>query len=122
MSIYSLHDAQGRVFIVLSLQQRDQIDLIARLNAATGYVDGDVDGRAYYVLDGVVMPRLESPVVLDRGVLRGLPLPCLITINETEYPCDTETVELEFDQPGSYRVSVQAWPYLDKEFTIENPA
>ena len=72
--------------------------------------------------DGQVVPRLENPAILQGRVLNDLPVPCEILINNRRYEATTETVELEFDQPESYRVSVQAWPYLDKEFTIENPA
>lgn len=53
--------------------------------------------------------------------LSGLPVPSLIAINRKEYPCDEANIELEFDQPGKYRIVVRAWPYLDMEFDLENP-
>ena len=77
---------------------------------------------ADYVCGGTLTARPVCPARLDDLVLSRLPSPCLITINERDYPCETSTVELEFDQPGKYHIVVQAWPYLDKEFTIENPA
>jgi len=48
--------------------------------------------------------------------------PCTIAINGTEYHCDSSTADLELFHPGVYKVKVTAWPYLDREFTIENPA
>ena len=123
MKIYSLYDADGRVFSVVSLQQQDLItDLAASLNQASGHIEGSVDGDTHYVRDGQVVPRWKIRPFCKAGVLNDLPVPCEILINNRRYEATTETVELEFDQPGSYRVSVQAWPYLDKEFTIENPA
>jgi hypothetical protein len=121
MRTYSLYDADGRIFSVVSLQQ-DLIADVVVLNHASGHIDGAVDGDIHYVRDGQIVPRLESPVMLQGLVLSRLPAPCVILINDRLYETTSETVELEFDQPGSYRVSVQAWPYLDKEFTIENPA
>ena len=121
MKTFSLYDADGRIFSMCSLQQ-DLIDDVANLNQAIGHVEGAVDGSTHYVRDGQVVPRLDNPAILQDRVLSSLPVPCEILINNRRYEATTEMAELEFDQPGSYRVSVQAWPYLDKEFTIENPA
>ena len=52
MKIYSLYDADGRVFSVVSLQQQDLITDLASLNQASGHVEGSVDGDTHYVRDG----------------------------------------------------------------------
>ena len=121
MSIYSLYDANGRVLSVLSLQQDDQLEALVALNGAAGYVESAVDGRTHYVRDGELLPRPQSTAVLTGNRLSGLDVPCLVGINDEEYPCNETSVELEFDQPGRYRVVVRAWPQMEKEFEIENP-
>ncbi len=51
--------------------------------------------------------------------LDTLPLPCTLTIEGVQYPCEQQP-ELSFEQPGSYQISVDAGPaWLDKTFTIE---
>lgn len=121
MNIYSLYDADGRVLYVLSLQQADQLEAIVSLNDAAGYVNGPVDGETQYVEAGNIKPRPACSAVLTGNVLSGLPIPSLIGINREEYLCTEESVHLEFNQPGRYRVTVRAWPQMDKEFEIENP-
>ncbi|AHC49998.1 hypothetical protein ACOTEK_26640 [Achromobacter xylosoxidans] len=121
MNVYSLYDVDGRVFSVLSLQQVDQLAEMVAANGASGYVDGAVDGQSHYVRDGQVTPRPRGEAVLRGAWLSGLPVPSLIAINRKEYPCDEANIELEFDQPGKYRIVVRAWPYLDMEFDLENP-
>nr|WP_313656923.1 hypothetical protein [Achromobacter ruhlandii] len=121
MSIYSLYDVNGRVFSVLSLQQDDLLETMLASNGAVGCVEGAADAQTQYIENGRVMPRPLSRASLDGRTLSGLTVPCSIIINDGEYPCDETHVELEFDQPGRYRVTVRAWPQMDKEFEIENP-
>jgi hypothetical protein len=86
------------------------------------YVFGTGNIETDYVRDGRIEARPPCPAEISQRVLSSLPVPCTIKVRDVEYSCTDGTAELEFDQPGSYLVIVQAWPYLDKEFTIENPA
>lgn len=120
MKKITFYDAEGRITGVMS-------GPLASIQATIEYlkepfVEGEGSLDADYVCGGTLTARPVCPARLDDLVLSRLPSPCLITINERDYPCETSTVELEFDQPGKYHIVVQAWPYLDKEFTIENPA
>jgi hypothetical protein len=85
-------------------------------------IEAVADPAANYVKDGMVVPKLDNPTVAQGGALVGLPVPCQIQIGTKLYDCNEERAELEFDAPGTYRVRVIAWPYLDKEFVFENPA
>lgn len=97
--------------------------IIESTKAANPYwIDGQWDGDTHYVVDGAPVLRPENPTTLDGMTLRNVPVPATLTINETEYQTDSDTVELEFDYPGTYHVTVSAWPHLDKEFTIEDTA
>lgn len=77
-----------------------------------GVGDPDVD----YVKDGQIIKRPFMTATRENNVLMGLPVPCVINIDGTDYECTENTVELDFDLPGSYPITVKAWPYHDKEF------
>src|SRR5690606_2744108 len=85
------------------------------------WVDGDWYGKDVYVSNGEVHPRPANPAHLDGMTLRDLPTPGTVHIGDAQYPYDEPVVELEFEHPGTYKVRVEAWPYLDKEFEVENP-
>lgn len=98
---------------------RDILDLN---KVGRSWVDGRFEGGTHYVRDGAAILRPANPAVLTGLQLSGLPVPCTIRINGTAYPCSEAVADLQFDQPGTYAVRVEAWPYLDKEFNVENPA
>lgn len=51
--------------------------------------------------------------------LEALPLPCTLTIEGVQYPCDQQP-EISFERPGSYQIAVDAGPaWLKKTFTVE---
>lgn len=86
------------------------------------FVDGEWFDKGVYILNGEVTDRPVNPLIVSDNVLSGLIHPCTIAINGTEYHCESSTATLELFHPGSYKVKVSVWPYLDREFTIENPA
>ena len=56
---------------------------------------------------------------IDAIVLQHLPFPCTVTVVNTVYEVDDGTLEITFDTPGEYPVTITAFPYLDKTFTVE---
>jgi len=97
--------------------------VIAPTAAARGlpYVLGAY-GQDHYVHNGAPQRRPACPATLEGNVLQNVPPASTLTINRKSYPCpDGVDVELEFDQPGKYRIRVTGWPYLDGEFDYENP-
>lgn len=86
------------------------------------WVEGSWLYKPVYVLNGEVTDRPINPMVVSNNILSDMVHPCTIAINGTEYPCDEETAELDLFHPGIYKIKVTVWPYLDREFTIENPA
>ena len=86
------------------------------------WVDGDWFGKPFYVLDGDVLPRPENPTTVSGLALENVPIPATVIVNGVSYQTDDSFIEFDFNQPGTYAVKVIAWPYLDKEFSIENPA
>jgi hypothetical protein len=87
------------------------------------YIEGTAHVLDDYVDAGTVVRRPEMAVELvhtsDGCRLSGLPVPCVIRVNCTDYPCETEEEEIIFDQPGTYKIKISAWPYFDKEFSLE---
>lgn len=120
MEKIAFYDTDGRITGVLSGPSSSVQATIEYLK--TPFVNGEGNQDTDYVREGTIVARPECPAILSGKMLMGLPVPSHIKINDQDYPCDTNEVELEFDQPGKYRIVVQAWPHLDKEFTLENPA
>ena len=120
MEKITFYDADGRITGVMSGPPASVQATVDYLKEP--FVEGEGNLETDYVNNGMLASRPACPAVFDGRTLSGLPVPSLIKINEQDYPCEASTVELEFDQPGKYRVVIKAWPYLDKEFTIENPA
>lgn len=83
-----------------------------------GRANPDVD----YWKDGKLTKRPPQATALSGNTLSSLPAPCTICVNATAYTCTDGTADLAFDQPGTYSIRVVAWPYLDKEFSVENSA
>jgi hypothetical protein len=77
-----------------------------------------VDGNAFYVAAGAIMPRPRSHTELAGQVLIGLPVPCTIHINRSAYPCNEPVAELDLPHPGIYKIRVEAFPYLDANFEL----
>ena len=86
------------------------------------FVDGEWFGKSVYVANGAVTDRPACPAHLSGNTLNGLPVPCEIKVNDSTYHCDETSATLLFNQPGTYAIKVIAWPYLDGEFEIVNPA
>lgn len=55
----------------------------------------------------------------DIASISGLPQPCTVTLEGQIYRVEDGTLSLTTDIPGSFLLTVQAWPYLDAEFTVE---
>jgi len=86
------------------------------------YVEGEY-GADHWYTNGQPQPRPPCPAVLNGAMLQNVPANSVISINDTDYDCEAGgTVELEFDQPGTYTILITSWPYLDGEFTYENSA
>ncbi|WP_352402675.1 hypothetical protein [Pyramidobacter sp.] len=88
------------------------------------YIDGLWDGERYYydMTAGEAMLRPTMPVEQSGRVLRGLPLPCTVTVDGASYDVSDGIFEYESPLAGPHPVTVAAWPYLDwkGEIVIES--
>jgi len=111
------HDPDGRITGVYNLSP----DAFAANQKRMGLVTGKANPETQYVSGVALAARPQNPAVLSGCRLTQLPAPCTIIVNDTVYACDDSEADMEFDQPGTYRVRVIAWPCLDAEFNVENP-
>lgn len=80
-----------------------------------------VSDVTHYVVDGEVSlrPSMSSMKLIGK-TLCGVPVGATLGIEGREYVADGSDVELEFDLPGIYPISVTLWPYLDAEIVYES--
>lgn len=98
-------------------------DEMMKLNPQYKYIrNGAGYYGSHYVVNGTVKERPTQNTMLTGNILTNLPTPCVITINGTRYECNDTKAELEFNQPTTYVVCVEAWPYKDLKVTYENHA
>lgn len=90
------------------------------LNKDKQLMVGKANPDTHYIKNGQITERPIQQTKLNGLTLSNLPVPCTILINGTPYECESDTAELEFDQPTIYTIRVEAWPYQDFEVTYEN--
>lgn len=112
-----LFDARGAIRLVANLSP-ETLELYESLYLGRMLVSIVADMVTDYVLGDAITPRPANPATLVGTTLSSLPAPCTITINGTEYACDDNFAELAFTHPGSYKIQVAAWPYLDADFEV----
>lgn len=94
----------------------------AYVAAGEHLIESDKDPALYYLKKGTLTLRPTQDTTLSGSRLDCMPTPWTLYINGTEYSGDTRYADLDIDQPGVYSLLVVSWPYLEKEFSFENPA
>lgn len=86
------------------------------------WVPGAFDS-SWWLYGGEARERPVCPIVAEGLVLRGVRPGSMITIEGQQYECvEGGDVDLSFQYPGTYEITVTRWPYLDGRYTIENPS
>jgi hypothetical protein len=109
------HDAAGRILFCGGVPEA-----MIELQGQDVWV-GKADPRYHYIAGGVRLDRPVNPAKLAGARLSKLPVPCVITINGTRYDCADQSADLDFTYSGTYTIGVEAFPYLDAEFTVTAP-
>ena len=81
-------------------------------------VEGDADLTLDYVENGAITPRPANTATLDGMTLKNLPNPCTINVEGVAHACTDPTADLSFSHPGTFTVTVSAWPMLDATFSV----
>ena len=85
------------------------------------WAPGGLDG-SWWFYGGEARQRKPCPVVVDGLTRRGVRPGSMITIEGQQYECaEGGDVELSFQFPGTYEVTVTRWPYLNGRYTVDNP-
>lgn len=93
-----------------------------RAPTAPGFIESPegmpLDGNAWYVRDGLPTRRPANPAQLVKRELRDLPVPCMVVINDSSYPCHEGTAALDLTYPGTYQVKIIAFPIRNALFEL----
>ena len=116
--VITFYDITGKIIGYLESEDPAQVEV----NKVGNWVLGHVDSETQYIKNGQITDRPIQQTKLNGLTLTGLPAPCTIYINGTPYECESDTAELEFDQPTTYTIRVESWPYQEWETTYENQA
>lgn len=85
---------------------------------AEGVARPGLDWRAP---DGRILERLPNPAHADGRILRDLPAPCIVMVPGADHAVEESEVEIEFDTPGPWKVTVTGRvDYLDITLEIED--
>lgn len=119
MNAISFYDDDGRI---VAVAKGDAVMIHATKEHATDpWVNGEW-GDDYYILNERPTPRPPCPAALNGMQLTDVPIGATVDINGSRYTADDTTIDLEFMYPGTYKIVVSLFPYLDGEFEIENYA
>ncbi|MDK7586206.1 hypothetical protein QP575_10265 [Alcaligenes faecalis subsp. phenolicus] len=85
------------------------------------WTPGELDA-SWWFYGGEARPRRACPVFVEGLTLRDVRPGSVIMIEGRQYECsEGGDVELSFQHPGVYEITVSRWPYLDGSYTVENP-
>lgn len=117
------YDANGKILSVITIpgsdQQITEIPLYqGRLFLPQGYF---IDWANHYVKDDDIAQRPAMGVTFDGTKLKGAAKGSIINIDGTEYVSDgSASIDIEFEDGLSHKITVSLWPYLDREFIRED--
>jgi hypothetical protein len=93
-----------------------------------GLYSGFVDGETHYFQSNEPIKRPDNTSTISENTviandfdiiqLSNIPVPSKIYINNDSYDVIEEIVELTFGTPGTYKLRIEAFPYLPWEETI----
>lgn len=77
--------------------------------------------REFYVLDGHLAPRPVIPDIVRNAIkadgndvvpIAGLPKPCVVNVDGTDYLIEGGQLDFAVDAPGAYKIVIDCWPYM----------
>jgi hypothetical protein len=88
-------DDQLHYYDIATAQRMDRPPMQAALSASTVPADG-----------------------VSEVSLTGLPIPCVVRVEQTTYHVPDGRLDISFDLPGRYVLRVEAFPYLPAELEV----
>lgn len=120
MKTVSFYDDSGKILGTLVGSDESIETTIQESNYK--WIAGDWFGKPVYVKNGEITDLMPNPTTIQGFTLNDVPIPSTIVINNQYYESNDSTVNLSFEFPGTYNVRIISFPYLTKEFKVENPA
>lgn len=112
ITITEYDESTGELGFIKSFSDEETYEL----NNANPHVMGAFSSQDYYVVGGEAAARPASPITLNGMMLMNVPPGATVLLDGQEYSAEGD-VELEFPLPGTYRLRVECFPYL--EWTAE---
>ena len=125
-------DITGKIYGCMRIPPTTVIANVALLPENTSLIEwpDSVDENLYY-FDGansfIIRPTIDVSLNkttiasdgLDTSSLTGLPIPCLITIDEQEFTVDDGVFEFATETSGVYKITLTQFPYIPKTIEVE---
>lgn len=80
--------------------------------------EGEANQLTQYIVDGELHDRPANPTVVTGSVLTNVPVPATLKVDGVVYQTNEATIELDFPNPGTYKIVVESWPHLNGEYEI----
>jgi hypothetical protein len=120
MSDYVVSDSNGRI-LVAGWVPSHMIDSHP-VKDGQSIIRDKGHPETHYVSEGAVHERPVNPTTLVGMKLLNVPNPSSVTIaGEGPHQVTDGEADLEFTQPGTYKVVVSSWPALDAVFEVTQP-
>jgi hypothetical protein len=111
------YDAQGGIMQHGSMAQGFVDDIVSKGGNWLIGVKVGIDQRVNIgTLE--LEPKTACAAVVDGTTIKGLPLPCRVTIDFVQYDVDDGQLEFEFTQPGEYVVTVVSATHLTGQYVV----
>lgn len=111
---YVMFDDKGRILQTLQTSH-ETAEALYRQHFRI--LQAEADPQVHYILDGKVTDRPANPAVLVGSKIVNVPNPTRILFHGEFFTC--EDGEIDVRSPTSETITLQSFPYLDKEFEIE---
>jgi hypothetical protein len=113
IAITEYDESTGELGFIKSFSDEETYEL----NSANPHVMGAFSSQDYYVVEGEAVERPASPVTIDGRTLSDVPSGSTLWIDGESYEAEGD-VELDFVMPGTYKLRVVCFPYLDWEYDL----
>lgn len=114
INITEYDETRGELGFIKSFSDEETYELNT---AGVAHVVGAYASADYYVVDGRAVERPASPVTIDGRTLSDVPAGSTLWIDGESYEAEGD-VELDFVMPGTYKLRVVCFPYLDWEYDL----
>lgn len=115
MSSFVIYDADG---VILRTGHCPESMLEIQAQAGEFILEGAANDATQYISNGIVANKHAIAPIVSGLIVSNLPIPCALTIDNTQYQCTDGVAELSFNLPGTYRVRIEALHHIPCEIEV----